>query len=352
VKTDMRIRNKNKLFQRLSQCGDAIFPRRKELIKQVSERFVEDIEGFKATYFTVGKEPPQFLHVLREEIKGLQLIAKILTLNTQAFTLTREKLSACWDQLKAWDTEKRQAHNEARAHQDLVFVEMREKVEAFAAFCAEETAYEVVEKQYQELAQIIRGVELGRMEAKALRDQMDAAKRPHEERKEQSQKEQKEKDRQAEDSRLQTVQAFRAEIQALLDKAIELDADTLQEEKQRLEEKGQEITLSKAEKSLLERLFKQLKDQLLAAKGRKLLSLSDGEQEQYNGLVQLLLEKKERRHEMKAQLEIYRKALGGSSLDFEKSIQYQEFVDQERESLQIIETDIEEIEEKIEELRG
>ena len=34
VKTEMRIRIKNKLLERLSLCGDQIFPRRKELIKR------------------------------------------------------------------------------------------------------------------------------------------------------------------------------------------------------------------------------------------------------------------------------------------------------------------------------
>ena len=38
IKTDMRIRFKAKFFKRLSQPGDQIFPRRKELIETVSRR--------------------------------------------------------------------------------------------------------------------------------------------------------------------------------------------------------------------------------------------------------------------------------------------------------------------------
>jgi SHS2 domain-containing protein len=103
---------------------------------------------------------------------------------------------------------------------------------------------------------------------------------------------------------------------------------------------------------LQERLFKQLKDKILEAKGRSLLSLSDDEQSQYSELKQLLEEKKERRLEMKNQMESYRKALGGSSLDFEKAMTYRELMEAEKESLEHINTIIEEIEQKITQIEG
>src|ERR1700733_14369049 len=39
IKTEMRVRKKNKFFQRLSAAGDKVFPRRKELIQDVSHQF-------------------------------------------------------------------------------------------------------------------------------------------------------------------------------------------------------------------------------------------------------------------------------------------------------------------------
>ena len=51
IKTDMRIRFKAKFFKRLSELGDQVFPRRKELIDKVSSEFEGDVDHFVAKYF-------------------------------------------------------------------------------------------------------------------------------------------------------------------------------------------------------------------------------------------------------------------------------------------------------------
>ena len=198
----------------------------------------------------------------------------------------------------------------------------------------------------------MRGIELGRNEMKALRDQMDLAKKPHEERKRSQIQELQEKEKKVEELRFQKVQDFRVEIQSLVDAASEMSFEELVTKKVDLEERYKALSASKAEKALLDRIFKQLKDKMLEAKGRSLLSLSHGEQEQYAGLKQVLKEKQERRLEMKTQLEIYRKALGGSNFDFEKAMACRELMEVEKESLEKINIDIKEIEEKIAELKG
>ena len=52
IKTEMRIKQKNKFFQRLSLAGDKVFPRRKELIKEVSHHFSELVDRFIAAHFS------------------------------------------------------------------------------------------------------------------------------------------------------------------------------------------------------------------------------------------------------------------------------------------------------------
>lgn len=106
IKTDMRIGQKNRLFQRLSAAGDRIFPRRKELIKTMSDAFTSDVDQFIAVAF--GKGPGDALAGIREEIKSLQTMAKTLTLNTQSFNSTRKHLSECWDKLKEVQKTQRQ----------------------------------------------------------------------------------------------------------------------------------------------------------------------------------------------------------------------------------------------------
>lgn len=106
IKTDMRVKVKNKFFERMSKAGDRVFPRRKNLIQDISRIFSEDIERFIQTHF----ENPTRLSIfdLREEIKALQSCAKQFTLNTQSFGKTRLQLSECWDQLKEKEKERKE----------------------------------------------------------------------------------------------------------------------------------------------------------------------------------------------------------------------------------------------------
>ena len=122
LKTEMRIRQKNKFFQMLSSAGDKVFPKRKELIKQISGQFIEDIGRFIQTHF--GKDAAiESLYIVREEIKALQSLARVLTLNTLAFSQTRAQLSECWDKIKLEEKERKKE----RAHQRVAFKQNGER---------------------------------------------------------------------------------------------------------------------------------------------------------------------------------------------------------------------------------
>ncbi|MFZ0564643.1 MAG: hypothetical protein WAM28_00375, partial [Chlamydiales bacterium] len=100
IKTEMRIRQKNKFFRRLSLLGDFVFPPRKKMIREISESFIQDVDAFVKNHFSHPHFSPEAMqHSVfhyREEIKGLQQVAKLLTLNTHAFSITRDQLSRCW----------------------------------------------------------------------------------------------------------------------------------------------------------------------------------------------------------------------------------------------------------------
>ena len=98
-----------------SALGDHVFPKRKELIKNLSQTFLADVDAFMAQ-FSQG-EIRESLFVLRDEIKYLQNIAKVLTLNTNAFTHTRMRLSECWDKIKGEEKERKKEWSEQRAQQ-------------------------------------------------------------------------------------------------------------------------------------------------------------------------------------------------------------------------------------------
>ena len=113
MKLEIQPRKKNILFKRLSKAGDLIFPRRKELIKEVSDQFISDVSSFVREHFSGERlrKPPYFL---RNEIKALQGAAKKLTLNTHAFTETRKLLSESWDRLKLVERDRKKEKNKQK----------------------------------------------------------------------------------------------------------------------------------------------------------------------------------------------------------------------------------------------
>ena len=352
IHTEMRIRNKNKLFDKLSECGNVIFPKRKSLVKILSEEFLKDVTQFASQHF-VDDQPIQApLHLLREEIKALQAFAKELTLNTQSFNQTRVTLSSCWDRVRVLDKEKKKEIHQKRLEQKQHCDAALEKIKSYEEFCKEEASLEKVESQYKILSQELQGMGINRFDLKALFAQMDLAKKPHEDRQRALQEERKLQEKKIEEERLQKVQEFKRELQALIEHSQERSLEEWTVAKQSLETQYKVLSFSKAERLVIDRLFKQLKDRILEVKSHNLLSLSASDQEQYENLIHLIAEKKERRAEIKHQIEAYRKALGGSGLDFEKAMMYQDLVESEKEALEKINGMIVELEKKLLKLEG
>ena len=350
VKIDMKVRSKNKLFEKLSACGDQIFPKRKEWIRKVSEDFIADVTEFVQRNFQSETPPRGSLFALKEEVKALQSLAKILMMNTYAFTETRVKLSTCWDLLKEWDKKRKQELEEKKELFQKNLAEVFPKVEEFIATCSEELPFETIDLKYKELLQVLRSFEIDRTDRAALEEKIELAKRPHEEKKEKQRQEVLEKEKQAEANRIQKIQDLHKTLEALLEKAEQTNKEDFEAQKLAWEETYQKAQCSKSERILLDRLHKRLKDKMLDLKKSSLLKLSTGAQEDYKALCEVLEQKKERRQEIKEQLEMYRKILGSSNLDFERALSYQELMQIEKLSLAKITQAISEIEEKLEEV--
>ena len=126
--------------------------------------------------------------------------------------------------------------------------------------------------------------------------------------------------------------------------------ETLISKRDDLHRQFEEIAIAKAEKQIVDRLFKQLKDIVDDKKEKTLLMLSEDDQKALEQLKAVLEERKHRRQEIKNQLENYRKQLGGSGFDFEKAMMYREMIETEKATLEKINSSIEEIEEKIAEI--
>lgn len=352
IKTEMRIRSKNKIFEKLSSSGDLIFPRRKELIRKISEEFSVDVSSFVKLHFEAGKKPSYPLHLLREEVKTLQALAKQLTLNTQSFTETRIALSFCWDLLKTWDKEKKKEIAELRSMQKKSYEDGFLKMKEFEELCLRNPSSAEVFIKSEEAFQFLKTLpELGSIEFRQFKEQLHALKRPFIEKEESQKRFFADLEKEQEALRFKKVQDLREKIQSLTENCAQMSLESLTLEKASLEESFKSIQASKAEKMVLDRLLKSLKDRFLEMRGKNLL-LSDSDFERYEKLKGLLQEKKERRQEIKVQLESYRKSLGGSGFDFEKAMMYRELIESEREVLEKMNAAIEELESKMFQLEG
>lgn len=349
IKTEMRVRFKNKFFQRLSAIGDHVFPRRKDLIKSLSQTFLSDVDAFMAMNFK--EEIRESLYVLRDEIKYLQNIAKVLTLNTNAFTHTRMRLSECWDKIKGEEKERKKEWSEQRVQQKQNSASVQEKIDAYKAG-AEEMQSDDALQQLDEIASFMRGVSLAREDVVALKTQIQDLRKPIHEKIEAVEQaklaQSQEKDRQ----RRQRVLDLQQEIAQLIAKADTVEYDALVIERDALLAKIAAATILKNERIELERQFKPLRDILSSQREKALMKLSQNDREALDQFKELLKERKARRQEVKDQLEQYRKLSGGSGLDFEQAMKYNALIAQEKETLEKVNAGIEEIEEKIAEIEG
>lgn len=351
IKTDMRIRVKNKFFRQLSAAGDHVFPRRKELIKVLSTQFLEDVEGFvKDQFSSEAIQSPLFF--LRDEIKALQALAKILTLNTYCFTQTRMRLSECWDMIKELEKERKKVRTEQRITSRQNAEELLQKVEEFKASIESGEINETnLNQKVDDFYHLMQSLKLDREEKQHLREQLNQAKLPLLERIKQEEEKRYQKEHEQEIIKQQKLKELKHKVLHLLDQAENLSAEEIGSERDSILESLQNAPILKAEKQNLEKLLKPLKDVISEKKEKALLSLSDDDLESLEQLREILKQRKERKKEIKGKLEEYKKASRSSSnLDFEKALSFNELLKSETERYEKINSGIKEIEDKIVEL--
>jgi len=334
IKTDMRIRFKNKLFDRLSKAGDQVFPRRKELMKKISAEFMADVAAFVKTGLE-GK-------YARDEIKALQSLAKELSLDTATFTATRIQLSSGWDLVKEKAEEKQEAFQK---NCDLV----RDKIKPLTEKCLSESCtVEEAMKMGSAILSWMKNLPLGRDDVRRLKEELHQAQAPVFERQKKEQEERERVMQAAQKQKQERFEQLKSEIVAV---SSELSLEEMKKRQGELKKQAGQLGLNSAEKELVEELFKQLRDQILDRR-EKAFALSPEIVRSLDQLKSLLEARKVERQEIKDHLEGYRRALAGSGFDFEKAMRYRELLDAEKERLDKANVAIEEIEEKILELEG
>lgn len=350
IRTEMRVRLKNKFFQRLSSAGDKVFPRRKELIKEVSQYFIEDIDKFIEQHFKGNFHDSLF--TLREEIKALQNIAKLLTLNTHAFTHTRMRLSESWDLIKNEEKERKKERAHQKAQFKVNFDDAMQRIRSFIeTYQASPSSISEATNQLDQIATYIRTLELGKDEWRLLRDELNIARRPILERIEQEEAQRQQHHQDRENERRNKYKEIKSQLEELLKSQDKYSLDELTGMRDTTIEAMNALALNKVEKQELERSLKSIRDVISDKKESSLLQLSDDDRQSIQQLKVVLQQRKERRQEIKDQMETLRKAGGGSGLDFEQAMNYNAQIAMEKDRLEKINQGIKEIEQKIIQLR-
>lgn len=336
IKTDMRVRKKSEFFKELSSLGDSVFPKRKELIKEISDKFSLDVKRFISLNFSDNKEKVPF-HLLKEEIKALQNLAKILTLNTKSFTEVRLKLSKCWDSIKTVGmSDKAKIYKEAFDKVDAKIVELKGEMDRLSP-------EEVIVKS-DDIFKFMKEVELGRFDIKrlktALKELIEPVKRKIEKIREKKREEEAKK-------RKDSIEQLERTVRELVESEDSYDVEAIVAKRDETIKKRDELALSKRERAVIDRWLKALKDVISNKKESALLSLSGDQLEALDQMKKVLADREKRRLETKAQLEKYREAVHSSGLDFEEGIALRKTIDLEKKRLADINIKIAEIKEKI-----
>jgi hypothetical protein len=356
IRTEMRIRQKNKFFQRLSALGDLVFPKRKELIHTISETFVNDVSIFVEDNFSEQnfdeERARHSVFFFRAEIKNLQSLAKILTLNTHAFSSTREMLSNCWDKLKGMEKELKKEYAEHRQKSSENAQKVKERIDTFmTAYRENSLSYEEGVRELDQISHFMRDVELTRNDVRMLKEQLKIAREPLEKKRQNEAQVKKQKEVEFEKARQDKIDAFKHQVEKLQKHVDTANVDQLSQELEEARKTLHQLSMTKVEKQHLERTLKMIRDQIAGKQSQVLLSLSDADRAALGDLESLLDQLSERRKEIKNQIEEYRKIIGGSALDFEKAMRYNELMDNEKGSLAKIDESINDIKKKMREFR-
>jgi len=351
IRTEMRIRQKNKFFQRLSSAGDSVFPKRKELIKEISQLFIDDINTFVKSHFS-GASLEKSLHHFREEIKSLQAVAKLMTLNTHAFTHTRLKLSECWDKLKSFERERKKE----QAQQKQTFKENAEevsvKINEFAeAVTSNQLSSTEAQKKFDEINKFMRSKELGREEVKALKDQLNQAYKPVKSKLIEEEKKRREAELEREQTRQNKIKEIEERSSELGNRLNTEELEVVSKEIDSIDHEIQLLGLTEFESDGLMRQLIPVKDALAEKEEKEVLELSDSDTEKLSRLESVLNKSYDRRNEVKSHIEKYRKACGGSGLDFEQSMYFNEQLNAEKMRFEKINSNIAKLESSMAQLK-
>jgi hypothetical protein len=345
LKTSLKVKAKSNLFDRLSKAGDKIFPKRKLLIQNVSDSFVQDVTTYCKELDDIRRAKKKLMEV-RDEIKELQRIAKLLTLNTYAFNTTRVLLSDLWDKVKLAEKDRKNEVAAFKADSEKLLEELMVDLNAAKAAQAEGASNRQIEHLVTALMQKAKNMKLDRQHVIVLKDAVQPLKDGVEQKIQEEANRRLEEDSRKERERKEKADAFFAEVESLFNKTDD-DVKAFEADLQKVKEAFITLPLQKKEKLEGERLMKQLQNLLVEKKEKVILNLSEDDKATIGSLKEVLASRMERRREVKERIEALRKSRGGSGLDFEQALNFEALISEERCALEELDKKVAEVQKQI-----
>lgn len=338
IKTEMRVRDKNRLFKEIGQLGDRFIPRKNALIKKVSQQFYEDVSEFCKASFDMKQKKllSQNLKTfeLKEKIKAFQELAKHLTLQTAIFNATRVLLTNGWDIVKEEEKERKKLFLEKKEQESKEIENIKALIDS--QFSLDLSSQDLIEKTKERLLEKIETLSLRAVEKKELKhalfkkveEKLFPFKEAAIQREEARKKEDEEKKRK------------RQEAQENLKNLVlnEHTLDELENEHAVFFGLMNEGPLTSEEKGECEEILAISYENILQKK--EILAKED--QEKLFAVRKLWVELKE---QTKQKLELYRKQISLSGFDFQKAILFNEAIKLEKQRLERCLQKIEKLEE-------
>ncbi|EPP34597.1 putative myosin heavy chain [Chlamydia ibidis] len=349
----MRMRLKSRFFQRLSALGNHVFPKRKELIEQVSAAFLGDVNSFVSRYFSHADKDAlkRSVFFLRKEIKSLQQAAKSLAVSSTVFSETRLKLSECWDQLKGLEKEIRQEQGRLRIVSAENSQEVRRQLSEGRQMLDNGVDLLQIRKYLDGIAKHIRAVDLIHDDVVALKNELQTLFDLLKEKQDLAEKvyqEQLAKDRQVKQEAIQLLSDRISEFATAC--SVKNISPNARVEWQELKDAlGKVSFLSPTQKISLDNKLNVAWQHIVAFFEEQLLSSPDSREKLIN-MRQVLEQRLERRRELKDKLEKDKKLLGSSGLDFDRAMQYSALVEEDKLAIEELDAAILDLRRQIQQL--
>ncbi|MGL4348005.1 MAG: hypothetical protein ACRCSV_00900 [Chlamydiales bacterium] len=345
------IKYKVKLLQKLSQLGNRIFPRKKQMIQEMSTLFYEDVQRFNEKYFQATTTPQREklppLYLLKEEIKAFQKMAKVLSISSECFFSTRKLLSTCFETIKQKEKQRRQDYQEKKQKNQLEFESIYQEIQNFGKWITTESfSKKTYSEKLDEIYQNIEKIPFVHEQVKILRGELEKQQQLAEDK--YLQKDPSHTSRNS--SRREEVANFLNQYKTTVEKAIHMSIQELLDIHEESNKQSLTLTFNLEEEIEYQAAQVDLQTTILQKQHEAAWEITDPI-EKAQSITDHLHKAFACKEEVKLHLESLRRLNSSSGLNFQQALLCRDCIQKARDHMEKINSSIEKLEEYLLELQ-